>query len=421
MGHIYYFIYRFVIYLLVPAVVLRGLIRRKYRQRLMERFGRVSTTARSGSIWIHAVSVGEVNAVKPLVDHLLEYHDAPVLLSCVTPTGSAQITRLFGDRVSQVYAPVDAGVFVERTVRAVRPRVIIIAETELWPNLLRVAQARKVPVAFINLRLSDKSFSRARRLLPLCRFALQNVASFCVQTSADAERVIALGAARDKVLVTGNLKFDVSPPDGIPELAAQLRERWGGAGCPTVVLGSSHEGEETGFMATLVQLRKVFPGLTALIAPRHPERFDRVFQQVSGYGLSVERRSQWQDDQPSSADVILVDSMGELLEFYAASDVAVVGGSFAAAGGHNVLEPILVGTPALFGPDMSNFREISQRVIEQDAGEMVASFDALKETLTRLLSDPQLRDLRVRNGRQLLLKNRGALQQTVDQLRPLLE
>ncbi len=415
------YLYRIVSYLLVPVALVRFLIRsltrREYRCRLSERVGVVPSHVQAGSIWVHAVSVGEVNAVRPLVEHLLDAHHVPVLLSCVTPTGSAQIQRLFGNRVSQIYAPIDAGFIVDRTLRLVKPCLLLIAETELWPNLLHISYARNVPVAFVNLRLSDRTFRRAQYFRSLCQYSLKEVSSFCVQTSTDAERIIALGAPRERVHVTGNLKFDVSPPENIQEVAAALRNRWGGAACPTIVLGSSHEGEEVPFIKVVLELRVNFPKLISLIVPRHPERFDRVFQQISGCGLTVIRYSQWQAGEASAVDVILVDSMGQLLEFYAASDVAVVGGSFTTVGGHNILEPIMVGTPAVFGPDMANFREISRLVLESAAGEMVENFDELKDTLSRYLVDLEIKQMRVRNGERLLKRNRGALLRTVDALK----
>ena len=420
MGQIYSLFYRILINLLVPVMLVRflvrGVTRREYWQRLTERFGYLPSHLSPGSIWIHAVSVGEVNAVRPLVEYLLENSDVPILLSCVTPTGSAQITRLFGGRVSQVYAPVDSGIIVNRALETVKPCAIIIAETELWPNFLCVSRVRKIPVAFVNLRLSDTTFSRARFFLPLCRHALKKVSAFCVQTQVDAERITALGANSDLVHVTGNLKFDMKAPDGIQETGVALRERWGGTGRPTVVLGSSHEGEEDRFLKLMIELRVDIPELIAVIVPRHPERFNRVFRQISDCGFSVSRVSEWQSDSKIIADVILVDSMGKLLEFYAASDIAIMGGSFVAVGGHNVLEPILVGTPVVFGPDMSNFREISRLVLESGAGERVNDFATLKPAVSRLLRDSDLRNLRVNNGSQLLEKNRGALQRTTYQL-----
>ncbi len=424
-GRVYFFIYRIFCYLLLPVVLvhflIRGLGNREYRYRLSERFGWIPSHVCAGSIWVHAVSVGEVNAVRPLVEHLLDRYEVPVLLSCVTPTGSAQITRHFGDRVSQVYAPIDVGIFVRRMLRAVQPCSLIIAETELWPNLLHVSHASNVPTAFVNLRISDQTFNRALYFSSLCQYVLKDVSSFCAQTALDAERIVALGVAPKKVSVTGNLKFDMAVPEGIQDKATDLRERWGGEKRPTIVLGSSHENEEIRFMEVVMELRVQFPQLVALIVPRHPERFARVYRQISNFGLVVVRYSQGQKGEMVSADVILVDVMGQLLEFYAASDVAIVGGGFATQGGHNILEPILVGTPPVFGPEVSNFREIAQLVLDNDAGDMVENFDELKETLSKYLADSQARQARVQKGHQLLNANQGALQRAIKVLNLLLE
>ncbi len=423
MGRLYYYIYQVAISLLVPAVLIRFLIRSihqpEYRHRLFERTGFVPPQVPSGSIWIHAVSVGEVNAAKPLVDRLLESVDTPLLLSCVTPTGSAQAERLFGDRVAHIYAPIDAGFAVARTFRALRPSALIIVETELWPSLLCEARARKVPVAFANLRISDQTFTKAQSFLPLCRHAFEGVAVFCAQTDIDADRITALGAQRDKVYTTGNLKFSASVPEDTVHIATSLRERWG-ATRPVIVLASSHEGEEHGFLQLLTQLRETLPSLVSLIVPRHPERFEEVYQQISQFELKVVRRSQWSNEGTIDAEVVLVDSMGELLQMYAAADVAVVGGSFVAAGGHNVLEPLRVGTCVVFGPGMSNFREISQLLIDHDAGEQVDDFAKLGQTLVKLLSDPMYRSMRVKNGFQLLESQCDALERTVERLQAVL-
>lgn len=424
MGWFYFLIYRVVIALLLPAILMRFLVRGfwqpQYWHRLAERVGSIPPTVRSGSIWIHAVSVGEVNAAKPLIDYLLNHHhDVPVVVSCVTPTGAAQVMRLFGDQVSQIYAPFDTGFAVGKTLRKVSPRALIIIETELWPTLLCTACARHVPVALVNLRISDRTFKRAKSLKPLSRHVLAGVNSFCVQTETDAERITELGASPHHVFVTGNLKFDFDDSGDNQTSAALLRDRWG-ASRPVVVLASSHEGEEQEFIKLTTLLRNSFPQLLLLVVPRHPERFDTVLKQISGHGLTVMRRSQWPDEVPSDVDVIVVDSMGELLDFYAAADVAVVGGSFVAAGGHNILEPLRVGTPVVFGPDMSNFREIASSVLARQAGEQVKDFARLGEALTTLLADSELRQKRIENGFRLLESHQGSLEKTIERVQPIL-
>ena len=424
MGRLYYFVYQVATYLLLPVILIRFLIRgftnQEYWNRLGERLGRVPPHVRRGSIWIHAVSVGEVNAAKPLVERLLKTQDVPILVSCTTPTGAAQAVRHFGDRVATIYAPIDVGFAVVQTLNKIRPRALIIVETELWPNLLCSAQAKQVPVGFANLRLSDRTYKRAQPFLPLSRHALKGVESFCVQTPQDASRIVALGASEDRVTITGNLKFDMDAPDFIEAAGDVHRKRWGVAR-PVIVLASSHEGEEQGFLKLLPKLHTTFPDLLALIVPRHPERFEQVYQQISALEFDALRRSQWQTTVPVQTQVILVDSMGELLEFYAAADIAVVGGSFFANGGHNILEPLKVGTPVVFGPNMTNFQEIVRLVLDHDAGEQVRSLTQLGEVLPGLLTDEALRQTRVQNGFELLKRHRGALDKTVDRLSGLLE
>ncbi len=425
MGRLAFFVYRLAIVFMAPLVLVRfwfkGVAQKEYRYKLAERFGQIPGNVRTRAIWIHAVSVGEVNAARPLVEYLLEAQSAPVVMSCVTPTGFAQIQRLFGNRVDHVYAPLDAGFIVRKTLKALDPRALIIVETELWPNLIYQCAVRQLPVAFVNLRISDSTIRTGRRLKWFCRFVLQDVKTFCVQSEADAARIAELGAPPTKIYLTGNLKFEVEAAEGIQDTAAALRSCWGGKQRPTVVLGSSHEGEEQVFLETVINLREMHPELLAIIAPRHPERFDAVYRVISGYGLSVIRQSDLHARETVDADVILVNSMGELMQFYAASDVAVVGGSFAEVGGHNILEPVSVGTPPIFGPDMSNFLEIARLITQSGGGVQVQNSAELQHQLSELLINTNLREQMIRNGFQFLESNRGSLRKTVDRLRPFLE
>ena len=416
MGKLLFNFYRTVIFLLLPAIyvryMLKGIRRPVYRERMMERFGAIPAHTKKGVIWIHAVSVGETNAALPLVKNLLAAQDRPILMTCVTPTGSAQIKKSLGDQVEHIYAPVDAGVIVRKFLKKLQPCAIVIFETELWPNLIRNGLSKNIPILFANLRLSDNTFRNGKRLKSLSRYTLQGVDAFCVQTRVDYERIISLGADPSRVHTTGNLKFDVKPPGGIRESGRSLREYWGGESRETIILGSSHEGEETLFIKTFERLRESFPRLVCVIVPRHPERFDQVFQMISASEYSVVRRSNWQDDAPESIDVVLVDTMGELIQFYAASDVAVVGGSFVPIGGHNILEPILAGIPPVFGPEMSNFREISRLTQSAQAGRQVQSTEELESVIAEYLGDSKLRNMATRNGERLLQDNQGALTAT---------
>ncbi len=421
MGKLLFILYRVVIYILVPVLfvryLLKGIFDQSYQSRLAERFGKLPSSIQAKSIWVHAVSVGEVNAAVPLVNQILDNFDCPVVMTCVTPTGSEQIKKSFGARVQHVYAPLDVGWIVKIFFKKLNPRSLIILETEIWPNLIHHASRSKVPVNFASLRISDRTFHSANRWKPLCEYVLQNVTAFGAQTQVDADRIIQLGANRSRVQRTGNLKFDFEPPQHLSSMGSSLRDSWGGKRRETVILGSSHEQEEEQFLAIFQNLKEEFSQLVAVIVPRHPDRFDAVYQIIVDSGFSVVRRTQWDVSSLESADVILVDAMGELMQFYAASDVAIVGGSFVPIGGHNILEPILVGIPVIFGPDMSNFKEISRLVSDAKAGQQVQNWRDCKETIMKLLKNPDEFDSSIRQGQELLARNRGALKRTLAHLK----
>ena len=423
MGSVQYFFYRTAILVLKPIIVLRYWIKAKrqaaYSDRMSQRFGVLSPKLQGGSIWIHAVSVGEANAAAPLVDRLLADGAGPVLMTCVTPTGSMVIQNRFGERIQHVYAPVDIHTTVQKFLAKIQPRALIIVETELWPNLIFCSIRQSVPVIFVNMRISDRTFRKAMCVRLLCQHILKGVTAFCVQTASDAERVIALGAAPSRVHVTGNLKFDVPVVRETADIAAGLRKFWG-EDRTVVILGSSHEGEEEMFIKLFGQLRNRFPRIVGIVVPRHPERFDSVFETMSRSEFSVVRRSQWNRQLTESVDLVLVDRMGELMDFYAASDVAIVGGSFVPVGGHNILEPIQAAVPVVFGPHMSNFREISKMVLSDEAGRQANDSEELFTQVEDYLMDADLRENAVRSGRKLLEKNRGSLEATCKHLNDLI-
>ena len=418
MGRIILLVYSAAMILLLPLVFVRyflkALFTASYRERLAERFGFLPEGLPDRPIWIHAVSVGEVNAALPLVENLLQNQDHPVLMTCVTPTGSAQIRKSLGDKVTHVYAPVDAGVIVRRFLQRLKPAMVVIMETELWPNLIRQSTSSQVPVAFANMRISDGTYARALRFRQLSRYILKDVSAFCVQTNEDSRRIVDLGAPQVKTSVTGNLKFDVIAPKGVTERGDEIRNRLGGAEKKVIVLGSSHEGEEMAFLDSLASTRNNFPdtSIVGVIVPRHPERFDSVSDYITRRGIQVTRWSESREFLPDTVDVLLVDTMGELMEFYAASDIAVVGGSFVPVGGHNILEPLMVGTPVLFGPEMSNFRQIAELVLTANAGCQVADKSELTSGVCRLLVQSELSEEMTANGYRLLEGNRGSVNLT---------
>ena len=286
--------------------------------------------------------------------------------------------------------------------------------------MIRSCIARSIPVVFVNLRISDTTFRRARMFKSLSRLVLRDVSQFCVQSEQDAKRIIDMGATPSKVVVTGSLKFDVPLPLQLKQNAATLRKRWG-EHRPVIVLASSHEGEESRFMAQFEHLKRRFPELICAIVPRHPERFDAVYELLCKFEFKVSRYSNMAVEDVQAVDVLLVDTMGELMLFYAASDVAVVGGSFVSVGGHNILEPIATEVSTVFGPDMANFREIARRVTATGAGIQVLGFDALPTVISGLLKEPETRQRLVANGTRMLRFNRGALEKTIGLLLPVVE
>lgn len=421
MGKVLFRVYGALMYLVLPLILLRycfkGLRSARYFARFGERFGFIPDDIATDLILVHAVSVGEANAAEPLVREILRTKGArSVLMTCTTPTGSARIRQMFGDRIHHSYAPIDIGVSVKKFLSRAKPKLLVLIESEVWPNLIRSCTERGVPVHFVNMRISDRSLRRSMKLRALHQFVTSGVAGFNVQTDADQARMLQLGVPPEKVHVTGNLKFEMTVPDGLKADGRRLRKKWG-AERPVILLGSSHPGEEELFVEMSKKLRDSLPGLVSIIVPRHPERFEEVFRLLEAADFHILRRSAWDSGVSNGKiEAVLVDSMGELLNFYAACDVAVVGGSFVDVGGHNILEPIIAGTAVVFGPDMSNFRLIAELVTSQNAGRQVQSADKLLSVVEELLGNLELRMQHIGNGQKLLEQNRGALKRTLRNL-----
>jgi 3-deoxy-D-manno-octulosonic-acid transferase len=406
-------LYSLLLYLLAPLVLLRlawrGLRAPAYRHRWPERFGFIAPPLGERVIWIHAVSVGEVQAALPLVQALLEKYPAySLLVTTVTPTGSARVTALFGEDVAHVYAPYDLPDAVQRFFRRVRPQLAIIMETELWPNLFHACRTRQVPLLLVNARLSARSVAGYRRVKPLVARTLANITELATQGETDATRFIQLGASPERITVSGNLKFEQRVPPGLLARAAVLRRDWG-KDRPVWVAASTHAGEDEQLLAVFEQLRGHFPDCLLVLVPRHPERFEAVAELCLQRGLNIVLRS---ERRPCEADtqVFVGDSMGELSLFLAAADVAFVGGSLVPHGGHNLLEPAALGLPVATGPHVFNFTEICEMLQQAGACEVVGNGDELAAILGRWLADANERHRVGERGRQVVEKNRGALQ-----------
>jgi len=404
--------YTILLYLLVPVVLLRlawrGLRAPAYLRRWPERFGFIEPPLGSQVIWLHAVSVGEVQAAEPVVRALLEqYPDHSILVTTVTPTGSARVHSLFGSEVAHVYAPYDLPGAVMRFFDRVRPCIAIVMETELWPNLFAACRRRSVPLLLINARLSEKSVRGYRRVRGLVRPALAAVTQIAAQGEADAKRFVSVGADSARVDVTGNLKFEQRVVPSLLERAEALRRDWG-VDRPVWIAASTHEGEDEMVLNVFRQLRKQFRDCLLVLVPRHPERFEPVAALCRQRGLNTVLRS---TREPCSAQtqVYIGDSMGELPMFYAASDVAFVGGSLVRHGGHNLLEPAALGIPVVTGPHVFNFIEICDLLLAADACRKVESMAGLERTVREWLQDANARHQTGERGRRVVEQNRGAL------------
>lgn len=405
-------LYNFAMYLFTPLVMLRlmarGMRYGDYHVRWRERFGSFREPRLTGCLWVHAVSVGEVNAAEPLVKALMAaYPRAPMLVTTVTPTGSERVRQLFGDSVHSVYLPYDLPFAVRRFLRNTRPRLAVIVETEIWPNLYFACRRYGIPLLIANARLSERSLRGYARLSSLVRRALRCVSHIAAQSRTDAARYRLLGAEPSQLTVCGNLKFDMPVPQAALEAGTAMREGWG-TGRPVWIAASTHEGEEMSVLEAHLDVLRRLPDALLMIAPRHPERFKAVEASVRSLGFTVATRSA--DGVPGhGTQCFVIDSMGELLRFFAAADVAFVGGSLVSIGGHNVLEPAALSKPVLVGPHTFNFEEITQELLDRGGGLRVVDADALGAEVLSLLRDETRREHMGVAARRVFESERGSV------------
>jgi len=404
--------------LLLAYFGLRGLRDRRYLARWNERFGWRAAPQGPFDTLVHAASLGEVNAAQPLISELLARDEKHrILVTTMTPTGSQRVSELFGSRVDHAYLPIDFSGAMRRLIARSRPALITIIETEIWPNFYFHARRAGVPLVIANARLTQQSVTGYQRLAALVRPALAGAARILAQSDDDARRFQHCGATPDRVERIGNLKFDIRLPASLHETGELLRTGWG-VQRPVLVAGSTHEADEAvlleGFRTTLEQ----YPEALLVLAPRYPERFDRAAQFAAEAGLTVQRRSA--SRLPGAAQCLVLDTMGELLAYYAAADVAFVGGTIAPVGGHNLLEPAALGKPLLFGPHTAHVRETGERLLDCGAAVSVANAGEVVTRLQLLFADPARRDQMGRAGLRLVESGRGALEKTLavlDELR----
>ena len=411
-----------------PWFVYQALRHKKYVGSLGQRMGILPVSFNMDadpSIWIHAVSVGEVLTARPLISDLKRrYPDLRMFLSTTTLAGQQLARRNVQDVDAVFYFPFDLGIFVRRTLDLVRPRLFIMMETEIWPNLLRECRARGVKTAVVNGRLSARSFPRYRMVRGFMRRVLDHVDRFLVQSEESARRFIDLGADPARVVVTGSLKFD-SLELSSTALQARARDRVlryfrVPSSRPVIVAGSTMKGEESALLRAFRRVRATAPSALLVIAPRNPERFGEVEQLVRSEGWKTARRSDLAVDSEPRVDVVVLDTIGELATVYQIGTIVFVGGSLVATGGHNVLEPAVFGKPIVFGPYMSNFAEIADAFVSNGAGVQLAGEQDLEETLLSLMSDPVRRARLGAAARALVEANRGANEKSVTVLADLL-
>ncbi len=373
------------------------------------------------TVWIHAVSVGELNAVRPLIQALLAREDISLVLSTTTSTGQALARRDFAERATVLYFPVDLRSVCRRYLRRLKPTLVVLAETELWPNFLTSVRLAEVPVVLINGRLSDASFRRYRRFAGFFRPLLRSVAHFCMQTKVDRDRVIELGVDPERANWIGNLKFDyrrAGSPDQTLLNEGLLRILRREAADRVLVCGSTKPGEEGPLAEVAAHLRRDGASLKLVVAPRHPHRGPEVAEILRSAGFETLLRSRLELTREAlpPADAIVLDSIGELAGVYEIADLVFVGGSLVAAGGQNVIEPAACSKPILFGPHMDNFREIAAVFTSRYAALQVQSAAELEARLADLLRDSHARDWLGRNARKVIRDNQGAVDRTLEVL-----
>lgn len=392
----------------------------------MMRLGRYPATVHQRlngrrAIWVHAVSVGEVLAVQPLIQRFLtDYPDTPLVLSTITPAGFEVASRLLGDRGVTIYSPLDFRLTVRRTLQVIQPRILLLVESELWPNLIRLLKQRHIPVVVVNGRVSERACRRYLWVRPWVKALLGSLEALLMQTEVDAERVIRMGAPAARVRVLGSLKWDASlltrpTRQDLDAVAARLGVK---VGDPLIVAGSTHRGEEEVVLQTFRTLRASHPSLRLLLAPRHLERVVEVEALIRQYNFTSLRTSQ--ASHLGDWEVGLVDTMGQLALYYGLATVTFIGGSLIPHGGQNPLEPAGLGKPIVFGPFMHNFADIARQLLSHQAAQQLASGAELVSVLSRLLADGVEACAIGRHAQELIERSGGSTQRTLDALKALL-
>ncbi|MDI1291754.1 MAG: lipid IV(A) 3-deoxy-D-manno-octulosonic acid transferase [Methylobacter sp.] len=412
-------IYSCFFYLIIPFILIRLIWRSikvpAYRYRWNERFALYQKKFPQNVIWFHAVSVGEAEALFPLVKKIQrQYPDARLLITTTTVTGSARIKAVMQESVEHVYLPYDIPCAVSRFMRCFKPKIAVIMETEIWPNLFACCSKNKIPLYVVNARLSEKSAMGYQKYPALISPTLAHIKLIATQTQDDAKRFVAIGAKAEAVRTLGNIKFDVEVSTEIIERGQQLKADLF-YGRFVWLIASTHKHEEVIFLEIYKKIKREIPELLLVIVPRHPERFGEVKKLCEQYQLAVVMRTSGEHCLQHT-DVYLADTMGELKLLYATSDVAFVGGSMVPVGGHNILEAAAVEAPVLFGPYMVNFKEIAEDVLRQDAAIQCQDESEIISAIIALHADPAYRQSLAEKGRAFVRQNQGATTRIFDLL-----
>jgi 3-deoxy-D-manno-octulosonic-acid transferase len=417
--------YTFALTLALPFLLLRLAWRSRqlpdYRRRWAERFGcfahapHVQNKQDAPHIWVHTVSVGEFLAARPLINALLErYPDMPMVISCTTPTGSAQIVKHLGDKVQHVYLPFDLPWLIKRFVRFFNPKVALFMETELWPNTLRLLKKKQIPTILLNARLSERSANSYTRIAKTVHAMLNSFSVIIAQDQKDGDRFVKLGLPQDHLYVAGNIKFDMALPEALDQKTQAMRDHLNIGDRKVLVAASTHEGEETKVLEAFKQCKQRMPNLLLLLVPRHPDRFQKVFDQCTQAGFKVAKRSE--DTLIADADIVIGDSMGEMMIYYNCADIAFVGGSLMPIGGHNLIEPAMLTKPIVTGPNLQNFMAVKSMLEAADAVAIVPDESALAEQVCAWLDNPAVAGEIAQRGAQVAHANRGALEKHLDRI-----
>lgn len=420
------FLYTIIFYLLLPFILLRLWMKnRKIPNGLQfwhERLGFGLRPVSPGGIWVHAVSVGESLTAIPLIKLLQQrYPNLPITVTNETITGAERI-RAGLVNVTQLYFPYDLPFILSKFLKILKPKLLILLETELWPNLLEACQLYQVPVALVNARLSERSARSYRRILPVTQKMLKNIDIIAAQFQADADRFINLGFPTEKLQITGSLKFDLTLPVQLSEKAQRWRKIWG-QNRLVWIAASTHPGEEELILQAFTETRRSHPDLLLVSIPRHVDRTPQL-QQLYSPTYKVVKRSDYNEENEESlidaVDIFIGDTMGELLVFYAAADLAFVGGSLVEKGGQNPLEPAAVGLPILSGPHTFNFATITEQLKQRNAKIQINNVIELAEQVTSLLSDPQQRQQMAQQAKKFVSENKGSVLKQIQLIENLL-